>query len=100
MKNDTTYNGWTNKVTWNINLMFQELFTNMCEEQKFDDVDHLADAFQSIVEEQELDPVTDHTMAYWALDQYLSEVNWTEIAEHYAADFDLFEDEEVERLNH
>lgn len=100
MKNDTTYNGWTNKATWNINLMFQELFTNMCEEQKFDDVDHLAEAFQSIVEELELDPVTDHTMAYWALDQYLSEVNWTEIAETYAADFDLFEDEEVECLNH
>jgi len=33
-------------------------------------------------------------LAYQAVVEYLNEVNWDEIAEHYAADFDLFCPEE------
>jgi len=100
MKNDTTYNGWTNKQTWNINLTYGEVFTSMCEEQQFDDVDHLAEAFESMVDELEFQDLRDGSLAHQAVGEYLNLVDWTEIAEHYAADFDLFEEEEVERLNH
>jgi len=90
----TDYNGWTNKQTWNINLMYSEIFSNMCEEQEFNDMDHLADAFESLVNELEFDGVTENTLAHNALSEYLNQVNWEEIAEHYVADFDLEEEEE------
>ena len=88
------YNGWTNKQTWNINLTYSEIFSNMCEEQEFNDLDHLAEAFESIVNELEFDGVTEHTLAHDVLSDYLYQVNWEEIAKHYAYDFDLFKEEE------
>ena len=88
------YNGWTNKQTWNINLTYQEIFTNMCEEQEFDDVDRLAYAFEAIINELEYDHLKNNSLAQLALDEYLAQVDWEEIAEHYAKDFDLFKEEE------
>lgn len=94
MKND--YNGWTNKQTRNINLTYSEIFTTMCEEQIFDDVDHLAESFENIVEELEFRGLKEGTLAYQAVGECLDRVNWEEIAEHYADDFELFREEEVE----
>ena len=93
----TDYNGWTNKQTWNINLMYEEIFRNMCEEQEFNDQDHVADAFESIVNELEFDGVTENTLAHNVLSEYLNQVDWKEIAECYVADYELFHnvDEEV-----
>ena len=87
-------NGWTNKQTWNINLRYEEIFRNMCEEQEFNDLDHLADAFESLVNELEFDGVTENTLAHDVLSDYLNQVDWEEIAKHYAYDFDLFKEEE------
>lgn len=94
MKTDTTYNGWTNQATWNISLLYQEAFEDTAV-QKEDDgsiqsVEQLAEEFQSIVEEGELEPINNQGLAYWVLDRYLSEVNWLEIAKHHAANWDLF----------
>lgn len=96
IKNDTTYNGWTNRQTWNINLTYSEIFTNMCEEQEFDDLEHLADAFESIVDELESNDLKEGTLAHQAVGEYLDQVDWEEIAEHYAEDFDLFQEEKEE----
>jgi len=96
MTNYTTYNGWTNKQTQNINLTYNEIFTNMCEEQTFGDVEQLADAFESLVDELEFRGVKENSLAWQALGEYLCNVNWEEVAEHYAADFDLFKDEQEE----
>lgn len=92
----TDYNGWTNRQTWNINLMYSEIFSNMCEEQEFNDQDHVAEAFESIVNELEFDGVTEHTLAWQALYEYLNQVDWKEIAAHYVEDFDLFKEEDSE----
>ena len=92
IKND--FNGWTNRQTWNINLTYQETFTVMCEEQEYDDVEHMADSFTSIVYELEFYPIREGTLARYAVGEYLDQVNWLEIAEHYAADFDLFKEKE------
>ena len=94
MRNE--YNGWYNKQTWNINLMYSEIFINMCEEQEFENVDHLAEAFGDIVAELEMEGLKEGSMAYTAVGEYLDRVNWEEIAEHYADDFDLFKEEEEE----
>jgi len=90
----TDYNGWTNKQTWNINLTYSEIFSNMCEEQEFSDQNHVAEAFENIVTELEFEGVTEHTLAHQSLGEYLHQVDWKEIAEHYVEDFDLFKEEE------
>ena len=77
------YNGWTNKQTWNLNLMYQGLFESMAEEQEYDDVDHMADSFESLMEELEFDNLKENTLAHHAVGEYLDQVNWVEIAEHY-----------------
>ena len=90
------YNGWTNKQTWNINLTYQEIFSNICEESRREitDVDHLADAFESLVDELEFEGLKKGSLAHQAVGEYLDRVNWMEIAAHYAADFELFKEEE------
>ena len=88
MKND--YNGWTNKQTWNINLTYGEIFANMCQEQEYDDVEHLADSFEQLVDELEFTGLREGSLAHQAVGEYLNQVNWTEIAEHLAADNGLF----------
>lgn len=77
------YNGWTNKETWNVNMMFEEIFSNMAEEQTWDDVDRLADAFENVVNELEYDILSVRSFAKDCVGQYLNQVNWVEIAEHY-----------------
>ena len=94
--NDTTYNGWTNRQTWNINLLYNDMFTTMCKEQTFDDVDHVADAFESVVNELEFEGLAAGSLAHQAVGEYLDQVDWMEIAAHLAADNDLFQDEEEE----
>lgn len=93
MSKNNDCNGWTNRQTWNINLQYGEIFTNMCEEHEYDDVDHLAEAFNDIVAELELNALKVGTLAYQAVEEYLNQVNWKEIAEHYANDCDLFKNE-------
>lgn len=88
-----TSTGWTNKQTWNINLRYEEIFANMAEEQSFDDVEHMADAFQMLVNELEFQGLKENSLAHEAVGYFLNAVNWEELAEHY------YVDEEVERLN-
>lgn len=86
MKNN--YNGWTNKETWNINLLYGEIFATMAEEQEYDDVHHMADSFESLVDELEFEPLeklnsNECGLAQQVVGEYLNRVNWEEIAGHY-----------------
>ena len=84
------YNGWVNKETWNIHMMYQETFECMAEEQKYDDIDHMADSFEAIVAELEFDSLKEGTLAHQAVGEYLERVSWAEIAGHY------FEEEAID----
>ena len=77
------YNGWTNKQTWNLNLMYQGLFESMAEDQEYDDVESMAESFETLVDELEFEGLKENTLAYNAVGEYLDQVNWEEIAEHY-----------------
>ena len=82
-KADTHYNGWTNVQTWNTSLTFQEHFAHLAGEQKYDTVAHMAECFQSMVEELQFDDLKEETLAHTYMAQYLAKVNWVEIAESY-----------------
>ena len=80
----------SNNETWNINLLYEEIFMNMAEEQEYEDLEHMADSFKSLVEELEYDGVRKGSLAESALSTYLNRVNWEEIAGQY------FEEKEEE----
>ena len=64
--------------------LYDEIFTSMCEDQEFDDVDHLAGAFKCLVEELEFENLKCGPLGHQAVSEYLNEVDWDEIAAHYA----------------
>jgi hypothetical protein len=73
MKNDNTYNGWTNYETWRVNLEIFDggAFRNMaaCEMREF---------VEELIEDQTPEGLArDYAMAF------LQNVDWQEIAEHY-----------------
>ena len=90
MSNNFTGTGWSNNETWNINLLYDETFSCLTEEQEYDDLESMADSFKSIVEELEYDGVRKGSLAESALSTYLNRVDWEEIAGHY------FEEKEEE----
>jgi len=88
--------GWSNKQTWNLNLRYEEIFRTMAEDQEYDDVHHLADSFESLVNELEFETLQENTLASEAVREFLNRVDWEELAEHY---FVEKETEEEETLN-
>jgi hypothetical protein len=66
------------------------MFTTMCKEQTFDDVEHVADALESVVNELEFEGLGEGSLAHQATGDYLEQVDWMEIAAHLVADNDLF----------
>ena len=76
MKNNNTYNGWTNYETWRVNL---EIFDgaedfNMAEFEMREFVEEL------IENDTKEGLARDYALAF------LQDVNWQEIAEHYQQD--------------
>ena len=66
----------------------------MAEEQEYEDLEHMAESFESLVEELEYEGVKPGSLAESALSAYLHRVDWEEIAEHYFEEKEEEEDED------
>lgn len=96
------YNGWTNYETWNTNLWNEQIFQDLVEGREFNDVDEIAECFAEVIWELVVEQQNNAgTFIGDAIQHYLQKVNFREIAECYAADYDLFEtvDEETHDLD-
>lgn len=79
---DNTYNGWTNYATWRVNL---EIFDGS--EWAGYTADSMRDYVEDVICDSAEGIARDYALAF------VSDVNWHEIAAHYA---DETEDEEPE----
>ena len=88
------YNGWTNYATWRVNLeIFDGIDPSEMGWHKLDRYD-LADALQEYAAE-----VVTMGASGLALDYaiaFMADVNFREIAQHFADDFDLIDADESE----
>ena len=75
---DNKYNGWTNYATWRINL---EMFDGGYEILKGYDANDLKEVVEEMLE-QDNDNAT--TLSYAM--EFISDVNWYEIAQHINAE--------------
>lgn len=85
MKEDTTYNGWTNYATWRINLEVfdgNELLQELAKDCKT--VADFAEVLKQYVQEflWENSNVPNSIVLGWS-EGFVSEVNFYEIAQHY-----------------
>lgn len=88
-----TYNGWSNKETWLVNIWYMDMITEMLQDSEATNID--ADELKNTVidladecEEWSSLPVGlfgDFIRTCWA------EVNWHELAEHINLDLDTEE---------
>lgn len=58
----------------------------MAKSQKWDDVYHLADSMECLVDELEFDDLPEHSLAKESVGEYLEQVCWEEIAEKHLED--------------
>jgi hypothetical protein len=92
---DTTYNGWTNRQTWLVNLWLDEApymtesISNICLgfmgswEEKSDIDWRLGDEIKNLVEEWVFENQIDNGLATDLLTDAMGLVNFREIAGHY-----------------
>lgn len=93
-----TYNGWTNKETWLVNVWYMDHMPEyFAEADQFEvDASDLEDAVTYIAEECEaLSQVKEGLLADFIRDAW-SEVNWHELAEHLNLELKEMEPEECE----
>jgi len=102
MSEDRTYNGWTNYETWLINLHIgndqsSEYEARQLTRRSKDRAD-LADALKDWLEEILIPDNYDQTFAKLLtvdmINGFLCDVNWREIANHYADDYGLEDDDD------
>lgn len=100
---DNRYNGWRNYATWRVNLeLIDDYASSVAEDvegghvERFDDVASLAEFFeqyvQSVLEGEFGGPREGIAVDY--AQAFVSDVDWYEIAEHWADELIAKEDEE------
>ena len=78
-----SFNGWTNRQTWNVSLIYEETFRSIIDERNITCTTQAANIFEAVVCELEFDGLKDGSLCQQAVGEYLDEVNWEEIAENY-----------------
>jgi len=90
MTSDTTYNGWTNYETWNVNMWIENdegMYDEACEMARQATSEYqLSKDLESWFEEIYGDQVPESGPLADLLTHALGMVDWYEIAEHYYAD--------------
>lgn len=71
----------------------------MAEDQEYDDVHHLADSFESLVNELEFETLQENTLAWEAVGEYLNRVDWEELADHYFVEKETEEEETISEFH-
>jgi hypothetical protein len=100
MKEDTTYNGWTNYATWRINLEWFDGNDELLQElsQNAGNVGHFAHNLQAYIvtalDSEFNDVSSNNTFLHYAA-AFIADVNWYEIAQHYTEL--LFDIDEVQK---
>ena len=79
----TTFNGWTNHSTWkaNLELVDHNYWAEVVQEDELD-ADSLANCMESLIEEMLTIDLDCDSFTYGLTIDFLSEVNWYEIAKH------------------
>ena len=78
MTTNNTCNGWTNYETWKVNLELVD--HDYWREMEYDNIDELASALESMIEDYVFADVEDDSFAFGCVGTFLGDVNWREIA--------------------
>mgnify|MGYP006287092907 CR=1 FL=1 len=60
-------------------------------DQRYDDIEHVADAFENLINDLEFEPLEPSSLAYHAIGAHLDSVNWIALAEHHVKNTDCIE---------
>jgi hypothetical protein len=93
MHTTTHYSGYSNQQTYNTALMYDEIFQDLTITHLRRNrastveaaIDHVMDAFETLVMEQETSDLPATGMARDIVEMYLSDVDWWNIADTYVA---------------
>ena len=80
--NDNTYNGWTNRETWVINLWMGDYFSEIAEEGQQLTADYIEETIWDMFNEADIPLMFVDLISLCA-------VNWRELADHYTTEADF-----------
>ena len=82
-----TYNGWSNKQTWLVNLHFDETISMIIEDLGTEDMSKevLGDIIRDELSEYIIDSDSNNKSIFLddVMAHFINDVNWAEIADHY-----------------
>ena len=82
--NKREYNGWSNYETWLVNLWYGDFFTDMANEGEEVTAEYMQDLVEEMLESN--GELPHYGFAADIMNAALREVDWDELAEHYAVE--------------
>ena len=85
MDTNTTYNGWSNKATWQVNLWMGDYFNVLANESDWsENIEDFANELEQVTWDSlnELGATKETSLLLDILLSYMAEVNWQELAEN------------------
>jgi hypothetical protein len=82
----TTFNGWTNKETWLVNIWFGDMLQTMKEEGENIDAEYIENLVEEILDLQTDGKTVEGGFLVDMLNCAVGSVNFHELAKHYEED--------------
>ena len=85
MDTNTTYNGWTNKATWQVNLWMGDYFNALANDSGWsENIEGFSDELEQVTWDSlnELGVTKEASLLQDMILSYMAEVNWKELAEN------------------